>query len=288
MGNDAVTAGQTVARALDLGIRFFDTAPFYGLGEAERRLGRALAVGGSSADVVIATKVGRILSARADGSLEAGFDFSHDAVMRSLTSSLERLGLDRVGVVHVHDPDDHLQQALAETYPALVSLREQGVIKAVSLGTNKVNTAMAFLQRADLDCMLVAGRYTLLDQSAAGLIDACAARGVAYLSAGVFNSGVLVRPHPGAWYDYAPASPELLGRAVAVESVCRRHGLELREAALGYPLANPAVASVVVGMAAPVEVDKSLAAARRPAPGDLWQELDNRGLVALPKRAGVK
>ena len=272
-GNDADTAVDTVGRALELGVRFFDTAPFYGLGEAERRLGRALAVAGTAERPVIATKAGRLLTEAPDGSVDAHFDFSHDAARRSLEASLERLGVDRVDIVHIHDPDDHIDEALEGTFPALAALRDEGVIGAVSLGTNSVATAAAFLERADLDCMLVAGRYTLLDRSAAGLIDACAERGVAYLAAGVFNSGVLARPREGAWYDYGPASDETLARAAAIDAVCQRHGVALRAAAVNFALTNPGVAAVVVGMAAPAEVDENLAALRTPVPDELWQEL---------------
>ena len=274
-GNDADTAVQTVARALELGVRFFDTAPFYGLGEAERRLGRALAAAGLAERPVIATKAGRLLTAEPDGSVGVRFDFGYDAARRSLESSLARLGVDRVDIVHIHDPDDHIDEALEGTFPALAALRDEGVIEAVSLGTNSVDTAATFLERADLDCMLVAGRYTLLDRSAAGVIDACAARGVAYLAAGVFNSGVLARPREGAWYDYGPASAETLARAAAIDAVCQRHGVALKAAAVNFALTNPGVTSVVVGMAAPAEVDENLAALRTPPPDDLWQELQS-------------
>ena len=271
-GNDPETAVQTAARALELGVGFFDTAPFYGLGEAERRLGRALAAAGGDRPV-IATKAGRLLTTGPDGAVDAHFDFGYDAARQSLESSLERLGVDRVGIVHIHDPDDHIQEAVEGTYPALVALRDEGVIGAVSLGTNSVVTAAAFLERADLDCMLVAGRYTLLDRSASALIEACAERGVAYLAAGVFNSGVLARPRAGSWYDYGPAPDATLARATAIDAVCRRHGVTLSAAAVNFPLTNPAVDSVVVGMAAPAEVDENLAALRTPVPEDLWREL---------------
>ena len=278
-GNDAGTAAKTVARALELGVGFFDTAPFYGLGEAERRMGRALAAAGGPRPV-IATKAGRLLTQSLDGSVDVYFDFGYDAAMQSLESSLERLGVDRVDIVHIHDPDEHVLEALEGTYPALVSLREQGVIAAVSLGTNSVATAAVFLERADLDCMLVAGRYTLLDRSAAELIDACAQRGVAYLAAGVFNSGVLARPLAGSWYDYGPASDHTLARAAAIDTVCQQHGVSLRAAAVNFPLTHPAVASVVVGMAAPAEVDENLAALRAPVPDELWLELQGMELQA--------
>ena len=279
-GNEAGTAVQTAARALELGIGFFDTAPFYGLGEAERRLGRALAVAPQGERPVIATKAGRLLAAQPDGSMDAHFDFGYDAARQSLESSLERLGVDRVDIVHIHDPDDHIHEALEGTYPALVALRDQGAIGAVSLGTNSVATAAVFLERADLDCMLVAGRYTVLDRSAADLIDACARQGVAYLAAGVFNSGVLARPQAGAWYDYGPASDETLSRASDIDSVCQRHGVSLRAAAVNFPLANPKVTAVVVGMAAPVEVDENLAALRAPVSDELWTDLQGMELQA--------
>ena len=279
-GNDADTAVGAAARAIELGIRFFDTAPFYGLGEAERRLGRALAVAPHGERPVIATKAGRLLTVMPDGSVDVHFDFGYDAALQSLESSLERLGVDRVDIVHIHDPDDHIHEALEGTYPALVALRDQGVIGAVSLGTNSVGTAAAFLERADLDCMLVAGRYTLLDRSATVLIDACADRGVAFLAAGVFNSGVLARPQAGSWYDYGPASDATLARAAAIDAACQRHDVTLRAAAVSFPLTNPKVTTVVVGMAAPAEVDENLAALRSPVPEDLWRELEGMELDA--------
>ena len=289
-GNDAATAAAAVARAAERGLRFFDTAPFYGLGESERRLGAGLAASArrrasgttgarGGGQVVIATKAGRLLEEGADGSVEARFDFGYDAALRSIESSLGRLGVDRVNVVHIHDPDDHVAEALSGTHRALTELRDQGVIDAVSVGTNTVATAAAFLERADIDCMLVAGRYTLLDQSAAGLIGACAERGVAYLAAGVFNSGVLARPCAEAWYDYGPVSAERLERAFAIEATCRRHGVSLAAAALNFPFANPFVSSVVVGMASAAEVDENLAAAADSAPDDLWEELRAEGLI---------
>ena len=291
-GNDEATAVAAVRRACERGIRFFDTAPFYGLGESERRLGaglRAAAADGdgdgpdplaaAGAGVVIATKAGRLLETGPDGSIEAVFDFGYDAARRSVESSLDRLGTDRVGIVHVHDPDDHLDEALAGTHRALADMRDQKMIDAVSVGTNAVATAAFFLERGDLDCMLVAGRYTLLDGSAAPLIAACADRGVVYLAAGVFNSGVLARPAEGAWYDYGPVSAERLERARAIESVCRRHGASLAAAALAFPLSNPGVSSVVVGMAAAAEVDQNLDAVAASVPADLWSELHDTGLV---------
>jgi D-threo-aldose 1-dehydrogenase len=277
-GNDETTAVATAQRALDAGVTLFDTAPFYGLGESERRLGAALR--GGRDGVVIATKVGRLLETGSDGGMAARFDFGYDAVRRSLDSSLGRLGVDRVDIVHIHDPDEHIDDAVAGAHRALIDLREQGVIAAVSVGTNSVATATTFLERADLDCVLVAGRYTLLDQSAAPVIERCAARGIAFLAAGVFNSGVLARPSDDAWYDYAPVARETLDRTRAIEDLCRRHDVTLRTAALRFVLAHPDVTVVIVGMATPDEVDDNLRAATAEVPDDLWTELGESGLLA--------
>jgi D-threo-aldose 1-dehydrogenase len=270
-GNDERTAVATARRAIDAGVTFLDTAPFYGLGESESRLGAALR--GGREGVVLATKVGRLLDSGPDGELEARFDFSYDAVRASLDTSLERLGVDRVDVVHIHDPDDHIDEAVAGAHRALVTLRDEGVIDAVSLGTNSVQTAATFLEQCDLDCVLVAGRYTLLDQSAVPVIRECVDRGIAYLAAGVFNSGVLARPAEGAWYDYAPAARPLVDRALEIERTCQRHGVTLRAAAMHFVLAQPGVAVMIVGMASPQEVDENLAAARAGVPDDLWRDL---------------
>jgi D-threo-aldose 1-dehydrogenase len=276
-GNDEQSAVATARRALDAGMTFFDTAPFYGLGESERRLGTALR--GRREGVVIATKVGRLLEDGPDGEVAVRFDFGYDAVRRSLESSLDRLGVDRVDIVHIHDPDDHLDAAVEGAHRALVELREQGVIDGVSVGTNSVATAATFLARGDLDCVLVAGRYTLLDQTAAPVIRQCAERGIAYLAAGVFNSGVLARPSDEAWYDYAPVAAPTLDRARQIERVCRRHDVTLPVAALSFVLAHPDVTVAIVGMAAPDEVDDNLGAAVAQAPDDLWTELRESGLV---------
>jgi D-threo-aldose 1-dehydrogenase len=280
--NDEATALATVARAVEAGLTYFDTAPLYGLGQSESRLGKALA----THDGVIATKVGRLLLTAADGSTDIRFDFSYDATLRSLEGSLLRLDVDRVDVVHIHDPDDHVEEALAGTYPALVRLRDEGVISAVSVGTNTVATASIFLERADLDCLMVAGRYTLLDQSASNLIIRCAERGVAYIAAGVFNSGVLARPTPGAWLDYAPVSDHLLARVREIEQVCLGYDTSLVAAALAFPLRNEGVQMIVVGMATPEEVDNNLQAFRAGAPDDLWLELDDQGLISDRVGAG--
>ena len=294
-------AEATVEAALNAGIRTFDTAPHYGAGVSERRLGRALA-GRAGDDVVVCTKVGRLLLDRdapasvrratlfaEDSGRDQRFDFSRDGVLRSLEASLERLGRDRVDVVHVHDPDapEHLEQAIAEAAPALAALRDEGVIGAVGAGMNDAAPLARLVREADLDCVLVAGRWTLLDQSAGEeLLPLCAERGVAVLAAGVFNSGILAAPHDGATYDYEPAPPALLARARRIAAVCGRHGVSLPAAALAFARRHPAVASVVVGARSPQEVEANRRAFDGPVPDAVWPDLAAEGLLTASAAVG--
>ena len=273
-GNDEGRAVATAERAIKVGIRLFDSAPLYGLGESETRLGRALQSIDRN-DVVVATKAGRSLVGSPDVAegVEAEFDFSHDATLQALESSMERLGLDRIDIVHIHDPEEHLAEAIDGTYAALDRLRREGTVGAVSVGTNFVETARFFLRNADLDCVMVAGRLTLLDQSATDVVAECRTAGVAYFAAGVFNSGVLADPRPGSWFDYAPASSELLERTAAIRPVCESHGVSVRTAALHFPLTIDGVTAVVVGMSSPTEVDKNLTSFASPPPPALWSDL---------------
>ncbi|MDR3036569.1 MAG: aldo/keto reductase, partial [Kitasatospora sp.] len=240
-------ARATLDAAWAAGIRAFDTAPHYGAGLSEQRLGGFLR-GLPRAEFTVSTKVGRRL-VPADGDVEGvdGFygtpplrrvrDYSRDGVRASLEDSLSRLGLDRVDVALIHDPDDHATQALDEAYPALAEFRSAGVVGAVGVGMNQARLLEWFVRRADLDCVLVAGRYTLLDTSAARtLFPECLRRGVGVLAGGVFNSGVLASPRPGATYDYAAADPQIVARARRLAAICARHGLPLPAAALRFTL----------------------------------------------------
>jgi D-threo-aldose 1-dehydrogenase len=273
-------AREAIDAAWDAGIRFFDVAPQYGAGRAERRLGAALARRPRD-EYVVSTKVGRLIVAPGAGdekpthfadapAAELAFDFSRDGVLRSLEASLERLGLDRVDVVHVHDPDDHLDAAIAEAIPALCELREQGAIGAIGAGMNHVAPLRRIVREADVDCILPAGRYTLLDRSGAELLDECARRGIAVIAAGVFNSGLLAG---GDTFDYAPAGEPLLARARALEALCARHDVSLRAAAMRFPLRHPAVASVLVGARSAGEVRDNAAELERAIPAALWQDV---------------
>jgi D-threo-aldose 1-dehydrogenase len=288
-------ARATLVRAWELGLRFFDTAPLYGHGLSERRVGAALA-GRPRDQLVLATKVGRLLRAGAppdDSRLSGGldrwpdvppvnpvFDFSYDGVLRSVAESLERLALDRVDVLHIHDPDEHYKQALDGAYRALDRLRAEGTIGAVGAGMNQAEMLVRFAREAEFDCFLVAGRYTLLDQSAlAELLPLCLERGVAVILGGVYNSGILADPRPGATYDYSVAPPQLLERARRVAAVCERHNVPLKAAALQFPLAHPAVTSLLLGARSVAELEENLALLRIELPAELWTELRREALL---------
>ncbi|MDA3625759.1 aldo/keto reductase [Saccharopolyspora sp. WRP15-2] len=291
---DEETALGAVDAAWDAGIRYFDTAPHYGLGLAERRLGTALA-GQPRSELVVSTKVGRLLvpSPRTANTRDpAGFDvpadrervwdFSADGVRRSLETSLRRLGLDRVDLVLIHDPDDHWAQAVDEAYPALHELRTQGVVGAIGVGMNQWRMLERFATETDLDAVMLAGRYTLLEQSAAGtMLPTCLRRNVSVLAAGVFNGGVLATDElgPEAMFDYAPASPELRAKVARIADVVHRHGASLPQVAMAFTRAHPAVASVVVGARSAGEVHRNAALFDRPVPSAVWAELVEAGLL---------
>ncbi|MET7604412.1 aldo/keto reductase [Streptomyces avermitilis] len=290
-------ASEAVHAAWTSGIRYFDTAPHYGLGLSERRLGAALREHPRTA-YTVSTKVGRRLEPTDAGGddLADGFavpathhrvwDFSADGVRRGLTASLERLGLDRVDVVYLHDPDDHAEQAFREGYPALERLRAEGVVGAIGAGMNQTAMLTRFVRETDVDVVLCAGRYTLLDQRAlADLLPAAADRGTSVVIGGAFNSGLLADPKPGATYNYAAAPPELLDRALRLKAVAERHGTTLRGAALAFCAAHPAVASVLVGARSPYEVRDCAEQFAAPVPADFWPELRAEGL--LPADAPV-
>jgi D-threo-aldose 1-dehydrogenase len=281
-------AAAVVGAALDAGITYFDTAPLYGLGESERRLGRALA-GVDRSAVTVSTKVGRLIEPRPGGGTDvfAGvdpadiiFDLSAEGVHRSLDASLDRLGLDRVDVVFVHDPDDGVDQAIAEAYPALERWRDEGVVGAIGVGMNQNAVPLRFVRETDIDVVLLAGRWTLLDQSGlAELLPACTAAGVSVVVGGVFNSDVLADPHGRPHYDYGAAPADVVARALELEAACRAAGVELLQAALAFPRLHPAVASVLVGTRSVAELTADVEAARAPVPGGLWAGLVGGGLL---------
>jgi D-threo-aldose 1-dehydrogenase len=283
-------AHAVVHAAYDAGLRFFDTAPLYGHGLSERRLGAALA-SLPRESVTVATKVGRLLVANdpgaADDTIFADvpavhpvFDFSADGVQRSLDASLDRLGLDRVDIVHVHDPDDHAEEALAGAFPALRRWRDEGVVGAIGAGMNQAPMLARFVREAGIDCVLLAGRYTLLDQSALDeLLPLCEREGVSVIAAGVFNSGLLASPNPGAHFDYAPAPAVLLERARQLAAVCAGHKVPLTAAALQFAGAHPAVTCVLTGVRSVNELRSNMADFTRAIPQELWSDLRAEGLL---------
>jgi len=280
-----------VQAAWDAGVRYFDTAPLYGFGLAEERLAEVLADKPRDS-FTISTKVGRLIRPASGAALEGSrffgtrderpvWDFSRDGVLRSLEESLRRLRLDRVEIVLVHDPDDHWQQAIDETIPALVELRAQGVIGAIGAGMNQSEMLTRFVREADIDILLCAGRYTLLDQDAdRELLPACMERGTRVIIGGLMNSGILADPKPGATFNYETADPAWIAKAQRLGAVCARHGVPLKEAAIQMPLAHPAVATVAAGVRTPAELAEYPVAMRRTIPAALWAELKAEGLLA--------
>ncbi|HEX2144404.1 MAG TPA: aldo/keto reductase [Glycomyces sp.] len=284
---DPAVATATVAAAWAGGIRHFDTAPHYGSGLSEQRLGTALAEHPRD-EFTLSTKMGRVLVdhegpwdiwGEPNGKASA-FDFSYRGAFDAHLGSLERLGTDRVEIGLIHDPDDHRAEALAGTHRALTELKAAGRIGAIGIGMNSTEAAADLLSRADFDVALIAGRYTLLDQSALDrLYPLCVSRGVSVIAAGVFNSGILADPRPGARFNYAAADRQLLARAQAIAEICDRHHVPLRAAALQFPAAHPAVASILVGARTPEEVDDALAMHAHPIPDALWHDLKRAGLL---------
>ncbi|MFF7738397.1 aldo/keto reductase [Streptomyces sp. NPDC007984] len=286
-------AQAAVEAAWAAGIRYFDTAPHYGLGLSERRLGAALRDRPRD-EYVVSSKAGRLLvpNEHPRGVDDEGFvvrddlrrqwDFSRDGVLRSLDETLSRTGLDRLDVVYLHDPDDHERQAFDEAMPALAELRDQGVVGAIGVGMNQSAMLARFLRESAADVVMLAGRYTLLDQSALDdVLPAAREHGKSVVAVGVFNSGLLSgdRPAEGMKYDYRDAPPELVARARAIAEVCEAHGTSLPAAAIAFAYTHPAVVNVTLGMRSAAQVTRNVELHRRHIPAGLWQDLRAEGLI---------
>ena len=284
----------------DAGLRYFDTAPFYGLGLAEHRLGACLR-GVDRRTLVLSTKVGRLMRPVGDGvaagvhggslPFEVAFDYSYDGTLRSLEHSLQRLGTNAVDIVLIHDVNRRWQgdlveqryrEAMAGAHRALAELRGAGVIKAFGVGVNDWSILLRFAADGDFDCFMLAGRYTLLDHTAIDtFLPDCERRNIAVLMAAPFNSGILATgATPGATYFYVEAERDIVERTQRIERVCRRHGVAIASAALQFPLAHPAIASVVTGMRSADEVRANAAHCRAPIPRAFWDELRHEQLIA--------
>lgn len=295
-------AAKVLDHAWSLGIRYFDTAPLYGQGDSERRLGRLLS-GQPRDSFVLSTKVGRLLYPRdavppgadldpqglteRDDAMWRGtpplrvvFDYSRDGVLRSVEASLKRLGIERIDILYIHDPDDHWQQAIDGAYPALAQLRADGVVRAIGAGMNQAEMLARFAREGDFDVFMLAGRYTLLDHSALPeLLPVCLERGISIVAVGLMNSGLLADPRPGATFDYRAAPAEVVERAQRLRAVCERHGVPLKAAAIQFPLAHPAVKAIVTGVRTVPHLDDYPRFMAQSLPPDLWIELREEGLI---------
>lgn len=276
------------------GLRYFDTAPHYGLGLSERRIGQVLADKPRD-EFLLSTKVGRLLRPNPDGTpgvveaydttneLTRVRDYSADGVRRSIEESLERLGTDRIDIVYIHDPDDYWDEAISGAVPALSQLRDEGVIGAYGAGMNQAEMLERFVREGDPDLVMCAGRYTLLEQqSSESLREACGEHGVGIVNVGVFNSGLLAteRPPADAHYNYEQAPTELIARANELADLAEQHGTTLPVAALAFSYRNPLVTSVVLGMRTADEVRADVALAARGVPEEFWTEAAERGFIA--------
>jgi D-threo-aldose 1-dehydrogenase len=291
-------AEQTVITAWEQGIRYFDTAPHYGLGLSERRLGKALK-NLPRDEYIVSTKVGRLLVPSPETAVmkdEQGFDvqastkrvwdFSRDGILRSVEASLERLDLERIDILYLHDPENHFEQASTEGISALIELREQGIVQAVGAGMNFAAPLAELIRRADVDLVMCAGRFSLLDSEAVEeLLPLALSRNVGVVAAGVYNSGLLssARPSVGANFNYEPASDELLAKANLFADVCEEYGLELPDLAVGYVRENPAVSSVVLGARTPEQVISNVEHFEAKIPQEMWDDLYE--LKLIPKAA---
>ena len=293
-GTTSADALLIIRRAYDLGIRYFDTAPLYGNGRSEIRYGRGLAHLPRDS-FSLSTKVSRILEP-VDGddispegddcisSLKVVFDFSRDGLIRSLDDSLKRLDLDRVDILYLHDsdyPGQHPESDFAQALETVIELRDQGVVRAVGMGMNECQMTARLVRSFDLDIILLAGRYTLLDQEALKeFLPLCVQRGVRVAIGGPYNSGILARDLNGpVSFDYQPASDELINRARNLQLICENHGVDLKAASLQFVLAHPAVVTIVPGVQSVVELEENVKMLQEPIPTDLWMELKTSGLI---------
>ncbi|MFI6306622.1 aldo/keto reductase [Amycolatopsis thailandensis] len=291
---DDETAAGALAAAWDGGIRYYDTSPHYGIGHSERRIGEFLRSRPRDS-YVLSTKVGRLLVPQdADGKSDpAGFhvpathrrirDFTRDGIRRSVEDSLERMGLDRIDVLYLHDAEEYFDDAVREGYPALAELRSEGMVGAIGAGMYDTAMLTTLVRETDVDVIMQSGRHTLLDHRALDtFLPACRERGVSVIAASIFNSGLLAarRPVEGAYFDYEAATPEIVERANRIADVCEAHGVTLPQAAMAFPLRHPAVAGIAVGMRSAEEARRNVKSFAVKVPARLWDDLRAAGLIS--------
>jgi D-threo-aldose 1-dehydrogenase len=292
---DYDTALATLEHAYSIGIRYFDTAPLYGQGRSEKRFGKVLGEFPRNS-FVLSTKVGRLLVPNQEAPgfwvedelphQTARFDLSRDGIFRAMEEGLERHQLGHAEILYLHDPDveDLENEAITTAFPALLELKEQGMVKAIGTGMNQWEMPLRFLGEFDLDVILLAGRYTLLDQVAyPEFLPLCEKKGVKIVTGGPFNSGILAASDldQPVWFNYRSAAPEWIDKARKLKAICGRHGVDMRAAALQFPLAHPAVACVIPGAASPSQVEENAALIRVECPADLWGEMKHEGLIPI-------
>jgi D-threo-aldose 1-dehydrogenase len=283
----AEQARQSIRHAYDRGCRFFDTSPLYGSGRAESRI-RGVLDDVPRESFVLSTKVGYALypedalPAEDEQPRRLGQDFSYDGALRLVEGSLQRLGLDRIDCLLIHDPDQQIEAALNGTYRALRRLRDEGVVGAIGAGMNSGSLLARLAREAEFDCFLLAGRYTLLDQSALDdLLPIAVEQQIGIYLGGPFNSGILADPQAAQpTFNYGPASAEWLEKARRIDAICQRYGVPTKAAALQFPLAHPAIVSVVSGARSVAEVDDNLAMMQLEIPAALWDDLRSAGLLS--------
>ena len=265
-----------IDEAIDQGIKYFDTAPLYGNGLAEHRLGMGLGTAQAKL-VTISTKVGRLLIKDGQGNLsQTTFDYTPQGMRQAMAESLDRLQLPRVNIAYIHDPDDFPDQAINEAYPELAKMREEGIVSAIGVGINQTELAVRFVKETDLNVVLIAGRYTILDQSAAKeLLPLAQQKNVSIVVGGVFNSGILANPVVGATYNYAAAPIELIERAVAMKELLQAWNIPLTAAAIQFPMRHPAVTSVLTGARSVAELTANIRDFNVEIPEECWTALAN-------------
>jgi D-threo-aldose 1-dehydrogenase len=278
-------ADTTIGEAIQLGIRYIDTAPLYGKGRSETRLGRYFASHGKPADLVLSTKVGRILRPESEAALEPLYDYTREGTLKSFESSLQRLGLDAVDILNIHDPDDHYDVAISQAYKTLIELRQSGRVKAIGAGMNQWEMELRFAQEGDFDCFLQAGKYTLLDQSAdEKFLPYCQDKGIGVIAGAPFNYGVLAADlRHGATPSSRYVAPALVEKARKIDAVCARHDVPLRAAALQFIVAHPTITSVIPGAQSRQEMEENFELIKRDIPQKLWDDLKQEKLI--PERS---
>jgi D-threo-aldose 1-dehydrogenase len=283
------TSDEMIKSAINSGLNYFDTAPFYGHAKSEFRLGRGLKLAGVNNEVVISSKVGRVLVPgqntaptifRDLESCVPVFDYSPSGIRKSFEASLTRLGVDHIDILYIHDPENHMDQAIGEAYPELDKMRSEGLVKSIGAGINYSDLATRFVLETDIDVLLIAGRYTLLEQTAQkDLLPAALKRNVSILAAGVFNSGVLVDPRAGATYDYAEAPTEIVNHAKALHEAIKPFGVPVSAVGLQFPLRHPAVKAIITGVRSSDELLANLTDFEKEIPEELWSDLQAQGLI---------